>query len=81
MMAVVGLALATAARSHSVALRSEHSRPAAQVPDRMVVVTPEGKLYHDPSCKYVHGAPEAMSAAAAAKQGYTPCTRCMPQRK
>ncbi len=80
-VAAVAIALALAAHSHSVPLRSEHSRPAAQVPAREVVVTKDGKLYHDASCPYIHGAPEKMPAAEAIKEGYTPCTRCMPQGK
>ncbi len=73
------IALAAGARSHPTALRSEHSRPAARVPAREVVVTKDGKLYHDASCKYIHGNPQEMSAAEAVKEGYTPCTRCMPE--
>lgn len=76
-IAMVAIGFATAKRSQQLALRSEHSRPAVRVPQRMVVVTPEGKLFHDASCTYIHGKPETMPAAEAVKLGYTPCTRCM----
>jgi len=58
-------------------VRSEHSQPAAKIPDRMVAVTAEGKTFHDPSCKYIHGPVEMMTAQEAIRRGYTPCVRCM----
>ena len=58
-------------------LRSEHSQPPVKVPDRLVAVTAEGKTFHDPSCKYIHGAVEMMTAPEAIRRGYTPCVRCM----
>ena len=59
------------------ALRSEHSEPAHSMPQRMVAVVPDGKQYHDPSCRYIHGKPQMMTAEQAAKLGYTPDPRCM----
>jgi hypothetical protein len=58
-------------------LRSEHSRPAATVPNRMVAVTADGKTFHDPSCKYIHGKVEMIPAEEAVRRGYSPCVRCM----
>jgi hypothetical protein len=56
---------------------SRHSMPAAHVPDREVAVTVQGKLFHDPSCGYIHGKPEMISARQAVNRGYTPCPRCL----
>jgi hypothetical protein len=58
-------------------LLSRHSRPAIHVPVREVAITAQGKLYHDPSCRYMHGQPEMVSAPEAARRGYTPCPRCL----
>lgn len=58
-------------------LLSRHSEPAIHMPDRQVAVTAAGKLYHDPSCPYIHGKAEMMSAREAARLGYTPCPRCL----
>lgn len=58
-------------------LLSRHSMPAMQAPDREVAITPKGKLFHDPSCPYIHGKPEMVSAQEAARRGYTPCPRCL----
>ena len=73
------LALYGAAWPHSSAapLRSEHSQPAIAVPARLVAVTAEGKTFHDPSCKYIHGKIEMISAEEAVRRGYSPCVRCM----
>ena len=62
-----------------VVLRSQHSRPAIHLPEQMVVVTEQGKIFHRPGCKYIHGTPKTESAAQAAADGYTPCTRCLPE--
>ena len=59
------------------ALLSQHSQPAVRLPAGMVAIVPGGKLFHDPKCAYLHGHPRMVSAEAAAKSGYTPCTRCM----
>lgn len=58
-------------------LLSRHSMPALHLPTGQVAVTAQGKLYHDPSCRYIHGKPELMSAQEAAQDGYTPCPRCL----
>lgn len=58
-------------------LLSRHSQPAISVPAREVAITAEGKLFHDPSCRYVHGKAEMVSAQDAVRRGYTPCPRCL----
>ena len=58
-------------------LLSRHSEPAIHLPDRQVAVIAEGKLFHDPSCRYIHGKPEMVSAQEAVRRGYTPCPRCL----
>jgi hypothetical protein len=58
-------------------LRSQHSEPAAMAPHEMVAVTEDGKLYHRPDCRYIHGPVRMESAEQAVADGYTPCTRCM----
>jgi hypothetical protein len=65
-------------QSHSKPLLSEHSQPAATQPaqEEMVVITPEGKLFHKAGCHYIHGNAETMTMAEAMRRGYTPCTRC-----
>jgi len=69
-----------AARSLSgsvAALRSEHSRPAVILPEGSVAVTPDGKTFHYPTCRFVHGPVEMIPAEEAAAKGYVPCVRCM----
>ena len=63
----------------TAALLSRHSRPAIHVSERQVAITAEGKLFHDPSCRYIHGKPEMVSAQEAVRRGYTPCPRCLPK--
>ena len=60
-------------------MRSEHAEPAAKMPSQPVAVTAEGKQFHDPSCKYIHGKPQIISAEQATKAGYTPDPRCLRQ--
>lgn len=61
----------------TAALLSRHSEPAIHVPTRQVAITADGKLFHDPSCRYIHGNPQMVSAQEAVRQGYTPCPRCL----
>jgi hypothetical protein len=58
-------------------LLSRHSEPAIHVLNRQVAITAEGKLFHDPSCRYIHGRAEMVSAQEAVRRGYTPCPRCL----
>lgn len=64
-------------RTIAPGLLTEHSHPAMKAPARMVAVVAGGKTFHDPSCKYMHGTPQMMSAEDAIKKGYSPCIRCM----
>jgi hypothetical protein len=79
---VLGLVgwLAGAVSARESGLRCRHSRPAVAVPPSVVAVTPAGTLFHRPECKYVHGPVRLESGTAAIASGYTPCTRCLPQR-
>jgi hypothetical protein len=73
----VGFAVGRSRLPAAPVLRSGHSRPAATVPSGLVAVTPAGRLFHDPGCKYIHGPVEMMPAKKAVQEGYTPCLRCM----
>ena len=68
---VAGLAMGSRAP-----LRSAHSEPARSTPE-VVAVTPQGKLFHDPSCPLIHGPAHLESGRQALADGYTPCTRCL----
>ena len=61
------------------ALRSEHSEPAKTLPAQQVAITPDGKQFHDPHCRYIHGKPVMVDSHTAAAEGYTPDPRCMKQ--
>ncbi len=58
-------------------LRTEHARHAATMPTGPLVVTPSGKLFHRPTCKYIHGRATPITPEQAVAAGYMPCTRCM----
>jgi putative zinc finger protein len=47
--------------------------------DLLVVVTDEGKTFHVPGCRFIHDKAHerTMTAAEAARAGYTPCVRCL----
>jgi hypothetical protein len=55
-------------------LASHFSRPLPEV----VVVTPTGKLFHDPTCTHVHGPADRIPLAEAERLGYTACPWCLP---
>jgi len=65
--------------AHPPALRSQHSEPANTIPAQQVAIVPNGKQFHDPRCRYIHGKPVMVDAKAAAAEGYTPDPRCMKQ--
>jgi hypothetical protein len=69
--------LAATAATRPYPLRSQHSEPAGTAPREMVAVTDEGKLYHRPDCRYIHGPSRMESGEQAVADGYTPCTRCI----
>ena len=72
-----GYAIGRSQSRGTVMLRSEHSQPAVKTPPGFVAVTPGGKTFHDPNCKYIHGPIEMIPAKEAVDEGYTPCIRCM----
>ncbi len=58
-------------------LLTEHARPTGTMPAGPLVVTASGKLFHRPTCSYIHGPATPVTAEQAVAGGYTPCTRCM----
>lgn len=77
MFLFAGLAVGVSNSAILPNLRSQHSRPSVHVPEQVVAVVADGKTFHDPSCKYIHGKPMMISARDAVATGYTPCIRCM----
>jgi hypothetical protein len=67
--------------SNQSELRSEHAEAGTGVPpDMMVVILAEGKTFHVPRCRFIHGkAVRTIAARVATKEGYTPCVRCMKE--
>jgi hypothetical protein len=62
--------------------RSEHAQTGIGVPpDLMVVVSEKVKIFHAPTCTFIHDRTNLRTIAAreAQQQGYVPCTRCMKQ--
>jgi hypothetical protein len=64
--------------------RSRLAQPAHKIPPELkVVVSSEGRLFHAPSCRYLHRkvgeSPETITAAQAMRDGYAPCPRCLRQ--
>ena len=72
-----GYAIGRSPSRDTSVLRSEHSQPAVKTPVGFVAVTPGGKTFHVPNCKYIHGPIEMISAKEAVAEGYAPCVRCM----
>jgi hypothetical protein len=63
-------------------LRSPHAERASAVPpDMMVLIYPEGKVFHVAGCTYIPAEAHLRSVQAreAEREGYTPCVRCMKQ--
>jgi len=73
---IIGSWLA-ASSAQPVVLRSKHSHPAITALPAIVAVTAEGKLYHDPTCAFIHGPLRIEPGKQAVRDGYTPCTRCL----
>lgn len=79
-----GLTLGSSSDFKQPELRSEHAQPPHNIPPAlMVALSTEGKVFHVPGCKYLHKhdgeSPQLMTAAAAIKEGYAPCPRCLRQ--
>jgi len=82
-VAVVGGALALVLGGTTPPARTAHAEPplAAHFPrplPEVVVVTPAGKLFHDPTCTHVHGPAQRLPLADAERLGYTACPWCLP---
>ena len=60
-------------------LRTAHSEPSRLVPNQQVIVTSAGKVFHREGCTFIHGPAVRESGDKAVADGYTPCTRCLPQ--
>jgi hypothetical protein len=76
----VGLANSMASRKGEP--RSEHAQSGVGVPpDLMVVVSEKGKIFHVPTCTFIHDRTNLRTVAAREAQtlGYVPCVRCMKQ--
>ena len=61
-------------------LRSQQAQLGTGVPpDMMVVAAEDGKLFHLAACTFIHekGKRRTITAAEAAREGYTPCVRCL----
>jgi len=71
------LALSFTTERNVPRLRQQHAEPAVSIPAVTVAVAAEGNTFHDPSCKYIHGKPEMITAEEAVRRGYNPCVRCM----
>jgi len=77
---VVELASSTSSRIPEP--RSEHAQPGVGIPpDMMVVVSEKGKIFHRPTCTFIHDRTNLRTIAAreAMQEGYVPCVRCMKQ--
>lgn len=72
-----GLAVGLSMERRAPPPRSEHSQLATSIPAEMVAVTPEGKTFHQASCRYLHGKAEMVTAEEASARGYAPCVRCV----
>jgi hypothetical protein len=79
LLAALAWTLMVVPAGERVEMRSQHSEPAATLPQQPVVVTAAGKQFHAARCTFVHGKPETISAQEAVRRGYTPDPRCMKQ--
>ena len=63
-------------------MRSPHAQMASAVPpDMMVLIYPEGKVFHVAGCTSIPAQAKLRSVQAreAEREGYTPCVRCLKQ--
>lgn len=74
-----GAWLAGSRLSARTLLRTAHSEPSHLVPHQQVIVTAAGKVFHRDGCTFIHGPAVSVSGDQAVADGYTPCTRCLPQ--
>src|SRR5258708_1047666 len=76
------VAVAGSLSSRHPELRSEHAQSGVGVPpELMVVASDKGKIFHLPTCTFIHDKTNLRTIAAreAQQQGYVPCVRCMKQ--
>lgn len=76
-LTVVALGAMFTAGVPAARLLDRHSQPARRTQVDEVVVTPEGKLFHRPGCRFIHGSPHLRPAAATRAAGLSPCPRCL----
>jgi hypothetical protein len=61
-------------------MRSKLAQPGKGVPpELMVVVSEDGKMFHLPTCTFIHDKAQlrSMTARQAQEGGFAPCVRCM----
>jgi hypothetical protein len=60
-----------------------HQDPANSPVTGLVAVSQDNgdKLFHIPSCPYLHGKPKFLAVQEALHEGYTPCPICIGKRK
>jgi hypothetical protein len=78
----VGAVEVASSASHRPEPRSEHAQPGVGVPPgMMVVVSDRGKIFHVPTCTFIHDRTNLRTIAAreAMQEGYVPCVRCMKE--
>lgn len=74
--------LASSTSGRSPRPRSEHAESGTGVPpDLLVVVSDKGKIFHVPTCTFIHDRTNIRTVAAreAEQEGYVPCVRCLKQ--
>ena len=62
--------------------RSEHAQSGVGVPPGLLVVVADtGKIFHVPTCTFIHDRTNlrTMTARVAQEQGFVPCSRCLKQ--
>ena len=79
LIVLIGAWVAGSRLSARTLLRTAHSEPAHIVPNQPVIVTTAGKVFHRDGCTFIHGPAVSESGDKAVADGYTPCTRCLPQ--
>jgi hypothetical protein len=60
-----------------------HQNPSNAPVTGLVAVSQDNvdKLFHIPSCPYLHGKPKFLPVQEALHEGYTPCPICIGKRK
>ncbi len=74
--------VASSSSGHIPDPRSEHAQSGVGVPPELkVVVSDKGKIFHVPTCTFIHDRTNLRTVAAreAEREGYVPCVRCLKQ--